>query len=346
MSVTEFLQDFKKNKKGLNYIKLSDENAPIRVKNWISTGSIVLDAIMGGGLPAGRIVECYGDESSGKTLIACQIAKALQDKFENSIVFYADSERALSIDIIEGLQIDQERFIVSSDVTIEHIFSFFHEALEVKRKNPNVEILLVWDSIAGTTNLAEEEAEFGKATMGRHAMLISQGLRKLTPEISNTGAYCLFLNQIREKIGVMFGDKIATFGGKAIAFHASVRILLKNSKKIKDGKRVVGRETIVTVSKNKIAIPFRTARLPIYFGGGIDNAESVFMYLKEAGYIDGAGSRVKLESLGIDSFRKSDWEKIYESNREAVDNLVMNVDSFVADDAVDYSDDEESEDLE
>lgn len=324
-TATDIVKALKKNK--FDVSMLSDDDSPCVVKEWLSTGCIVLDAIIGEGIPIGRITEIYGDNSSGKSLIASQIAACAQ---ENGIVVaYVDTETAVSREMMEMLGVNVDELLYYSPDTIEEVFSFFESSVEANTSiSKDTPMLLIWDSVAATSAKFEMEADYGKATMGTHARLISQGLRKFTRIISKEHVAMLLINQTRQKIGVMFGDDIATFGGKAVSFHASVRVQLDVSKKIaipgKRGKKVIGMTTRATVIKNKVSMPFRTATLPIYFGHGIDDAGAAFHYLDDNDIMKVSGSWRLLDIGGKEiKFQKPDWDKIFDENYDAITDIIF-----------------------
>ena len=306
---------------------LSDDESPCIVHETMSTGCLALDSILGGGLPVGRITEIYGDESSGKSLIAAQVAAIAQD--EGHIVAYIDTEGAVSIEIMREVGVDVDNLIYTVPDTLDGddgVFQFMEDTIqESKGLFPNKLILVIWDSIAATSARREMESEYGKATYGRHAQLISQGLRKIGPYITKEGVCALFINQTREKINVHFGDKTATFGGKALSYHASARVMLMSGKKIKKGKKVVGITNRARVTKNKFAMPFREADLPIYFGEGINDALASLEYLKENKLLERRGSWYALNYKGetIANFQRIGWDKVFEEHYEAIADLIL-----------------------
>jgi recombination protein RecA len=303
---------------------LSDNESSCVVNEWISTGCIVLDAIMGGGLPIGRMVEIYGSPSSGKSLIAAQIAATAQEN--GYIVGYVDTETAVSIPMMKKLGVNVDELIYTSPDSIEEVFAFFEEAMETRnRLDPDNILVLIWDSIASTSTLQEEGKEYGETGYLDHARIISQGLRKIMRKFSKQRVAVLFLNQTREKIGVMFGDKTATFGGKAVSFHASIRIALTLAGKIKlaDKKKVVGMDTTALVVKNKVAMPFRTATLPIYFGKAIDDTKASLMWLEDNGFVTGASRKELVLEKETLSFKKPEWAAIYEDHFDEISDMIL-----------------------
>jgi recombination protein RecA len=317
---------------------LSDENSPCVVSEWLSTGCLALDTIMGGGLPYGRITEIYGDNSTGKSLIAAQLAAIAQQ--DGVIVVYADTESAVSIKIMEAVGVDIKNLIYSSPDTIEEIFDLFQSSIESKAsRSKDTRMLIIWDSVAATSSDAEMVAEYGKSAMGRHAALISQAMRKFTRILAKEHVAALFLNQTREKIGVMFGDNVTTFGGKAIGFHSSIRIQLKMGQKIKEGGKIVGIESRANCVKNKLSHPYLCASLPIYFGHGIDDELASFHYLKDAKIMKSSGSWYEIDGIK-DKFQQKGWAEIYDKNYELISNLISSVQ--IIDASIDEDTDDET----
>ena len=304
---------------------LSDNESSCVVDEWISTGCIVLDAIMGGGLPIGRMVEIYGSPSSGKSLIAAQIAATAQEN--GYIVGYVDTETAVSIPMMKKLGVNVDELIYTSPDSIEEVFAFFEEAMETRnRLDPTNILVLIWDSIASTSTLQEEGKEYGETGYLDHARIISQALRKIMRKFSKQRVAVLFLNQTRDKMGVMFGDKTATFGGKAVSFHASIRVALTLAGKMKlPGKppRIVGMDTTAKVVKNKVAMPFREATLPIYFGRAIDDTKASLKWLEDNGFITGATRKELVLEKETLSFKKPEWPAIYEEHFDEIADMIL-----------------------
>lgn len=312
----------KKNRK-FDVSLLSDENSPCVVSEWLSTGCLALDTIMGGGLPYGRMTEIYGDNSTGKSLIAAQLASLAQQ--DGVTVVYVDTESAVSIAIMEAVGVDIKNMIYSSPDTVEEVFELFEGAIHSKSsRDPNGKMLLIWDSVAATSVNAEMEADYGKAMMGRHAALISQAMRKFIRQVAKERIAVLFLNQTREKIGVMFGDNVTTFGGKAVGFYASIRIQLRMGQKLKEANKIVGIQSRAQVVKNKLAQPYLCARLPIFFGHGIDDELASFQYLKDAGIMKRSGSWYALDGIE-DKFTLKNWAEVYDKNYEKISNLISSI---------------------
>jgi recombination protein RecA len=311
-------------KEELDVALLSSEDSPCIVTEWLSSGCIALDRILGGGFPVGRVTEVYGDTSTGKSLIAAQVAALAQE--DDHIVMMADSESAVSLPIMEAVGVDIDNLIYSNPDTVEEVFEQFEMAIELKaKKYPDALLVLIWDSVAATSVQFEMERDYGKAFMGRHAGVISQSMRKITRQISKNRICAIFLNQVRENIGVMFGDNETTFGGKAIPFHSSVRLRLKMGKKIvlKEKKKVIGIETTGLVVKNKVAEPFNEAKLPIYFGHGIDDALASLYWLQDNDIINKANwMRIVLAGNEI-KFQKAGWDKIFDKYYDDIWDIIM-----------------------
>ncbi len=250
----------------------------------ISTGSLGLDIALGiGGLPRGRVVEIYGPESSGKTTLAIHAIANVQKA--GGIAAIIDAEHAFDRTYASKLGVDIKSLLISQPDNGE-------QALEIADNliRSGAVDLVVIDSVAALTPKAEIEGEMGDSRMGLQARLMSQALRKLTGTINKTGCCCIFINQLREKIGVMFGNPETTTGGNALKFYASVRMDIRRTGQIKEGEEIIGNRTKVKVVKNKIAAPFRTAEFDIMYNEGISKTGDVLDLAVNHGVVGKAGA--------------------------------------------------------
>jgi recombination protein RecA len=292
----------------------------------IPTGSITLDSSLGiGGYPKGRVIEIYGPESSGKTTLAIHAIANVQKA--GGIAAFIDAEHAFDRFYAQKLGVDIENLLISQPDNGE-------QALEIADnliRSGAIDIIVI-DSVAALTPKSEIEGEMGESKMGLQARLMSQALRKLTGSISRTGCCCVFINQLREKIGVMFGNPETTTGGNALKFYASIRLDIRRIGQIKDGEHVVGNRTKVKVVKNKVAPPFRTAEFDIMYGEGISKLGEIVDLGVENNVIKKAGSWFSYGDIKIGQGRDA-VKQMLSDNPELCDEIEAKIRAAIAEKA-------------
>jgi recombination protein RecA len=288
----------------------------------ISSGSLGVDLALGvGGYPKGRIIEIYGPESSGKTTLTLHAIAEAQKA--GGIAAFIDAEHAFDRNYAEKLGVDIENLIISQPDNGE-------QALEIAEnliRSGAIDIVVI-DSVAALTPKSEIEGEMGDSKMGLHARLMSQALRKLTGTISKTHCTVFFINQLREKIGVMFGNPETTTGGNALKFYASVRLDIRRSSQIKDGDNVIGNRTKVKVVKNKVAPPFKTAEFDIMYGEGVSKTGEILDLAVEFEIIKKSGSWFSYGDTKLGQGRDA-VKALIKDNPELMDELEQKIKDLI-----------------
>tara|TARA_R110002072_G_scaffold303087_1_gene493096 strand:+ start:24573 stop:25610 length:1038 start_codon:yes stop_codon:yes gene_type:complete len=284
----------------------------------VSTGSLGLDIALGiGGLPYGRIVEIYGPESSGKTTLTLQVIAEAQK--QGKTCAFIDAEHALDPIYAEKLGVDVDELLVSQPDTGEQAL----EITDMLVRSGSVDVLII-DSVAALTPKAEIEGDMGDSHMGLQARLMSQALRKITGNIKNANCLVIFINQIRMKIGVMFGNPETTTGGNALKFYASVRLDIRRTGAVKQGDEVIGNETRVKVVKNKVAPPFKQAEFQILYGTGIYHMGEIIELGVKDGIVDKAGAWYSYngEKIGQGKANAANYLSEHPEKAEEIEKLI------------------------
>ena len=305
-------------------MKLGDDS--IESVDVIPTGSIGLDLALGvGGYPRGRIIEIYGPESSGKTTLAIHAIAEAQK--QGGIAAIIDAEHAFDRFYAEKLGVDVENLWISQPDNGEQALEIADQLI----RSSAIDIIVI-DSVAALTPKKEIEGEMGDSAVGLHARLMSQALRKLTATIAKTNTTCIFINQLREKIGIMFGNPETTTGGNALKFYASVRIDIRKSTAIKDGDEVLGNLTKVKVVKKKVAPPFRRAEFDIMFGEGISKVGEIIDLGVEYGIIQKSGSWFSYDGQKLAQGRDA-AKSLLRDNPELCDELEAKIKQAISEQA-------------
>ena len=303
-------------------MRMGDEH--IEQVDVISTGSIGLNAALGvGGYPRGRIIEIYGPESSGKTTLAIHAIAETQK--QGGIAAFIDAEHAFDRFYAQKLGVDVDNLWISQPDNGEQALEIADQLI----RSSAIDIIVI-DSVAALTPKKEIEGDMGDSAVGLHARLMSQALRKLTATIAKTNTTCIFINQLREKIGVMFGNPETTTGGNALKFYASVRLDIRRVTSIKDGDEIIGNQVRVKVVKNKVAPPFRKAEFEITFGEGISKVGEILDLGVEYGIVQKSGSWFSYQGSRLAQGRDA-TKTLLKDNPELCEELEAQIMQAIAD---------------
>ena len=323
----------KQNKDGKIAYFLTDEggDAPTNVKDWVSTGNAMLDVAISnrpyGGLPVGRITEITGLEQSGKSLLSAHLLAETQRK--GGVAVLIDTETAVSREFLEAIGVDISKLLYVSVDTVEGIFEACETIIEQVRKGDKDRLVtIVVDSVAAASTHKELEADYGKDGYATDkAIIISKAMRKITNMIGRQSIALIFTNQLRQKMNAMFGDPWTTSGGKALAFHASVRVRLKNMGQLKAGDRIVGIKVRCQVIKNRMGPPLRHADFDIFFDRGIDNYGGWLSVMKDSKLVKQGGAWYEYTDIDtgeVMKFQSKDFAKLLE-NEELKDQIYRRI---------------------
>ena len=319
---------FKDNK--VAYFLDGSDITPTDIKDFVSTGSSMLDLAISnrtnGGIAVGRITEINGLESSGKSLLASHILAETQK--QGGIAVYIDTETSVSVDFLGAIGVDVSKLLYLHFETVEDIFEAIEDIVtKVRESNKDKLVTILVDSLAATSTKIEIEADFDKDGYATSkAIIISKALRKITQLIGRQKVALVFTNQLRQKLGVMFGDPWTTSGGKALPFHSSTRVRLKNLGQIKSGNKIIGMKCRAQVIKNRLGPPLRHADYDMYFDSGIDNYGGWLNVMKEHKLLTQAGSWYTITYRKKDyKFQSKDFKELMESNNGLRNHLYKQI---------------------
>ena len=317
LAITQIDRQFGKG----SIMRLGDDHSP-NMENVISTGCLSLDVALGvGGVPKGRIIEIYGPESSGKTTLALHIVAEAQRS--GGFAAFIDAEHAVDPEYSKKLGVDTKELLISQPDTGEQAL----EICETLVRSGALDVIVI-DSVAALVPRAELEGDMGDSHVGLQARLMSQALRKLTGTVSRSNTTVIFINQIREKIGVMFGNPETTPGGRALKFYSSIRMEIRRITTIKDGTEMVGSRVRVRVVKNKVAPPFKKSEFDIMYGQGISSAGDIIDLAVEGNIIEKTGAWYSYDDMKIGQGREN--AKTYlTDNPDIMDQVIAKVKSFM-----------------